>query len=278
MDRHTHGPAGALPRGRLPGALRVVAGVHLLALCAVLAMPRAWPWALAAALLSHAAVAVLSLIPRTRLLGPNLLRLPAAHAGRGEVAITIDDGPDPRTTAAVLDLLDAHGARASFFCIGERVERYPELVRDIVRRGHRVENHTARHRLDFALLGPRGCLAEVAAGQASILQVTGVAPCYLRAPAGFRNPWCWTALERCGLRLASWTRRGFDTRDGNPERVLARLTRGLGAGDILLLHDGHCALDARGEPVILAVLGSLLPLLRERSLRAVPLPLPGDRE
>ena len=256
-----------------PPVLWLVGGVHLLALLAIVASPRDWPWALGAVLLSHAVVTALTLTPRTRWLGPNLVRLPADRAGLGEVALTIDDGPDPRTTPAVLDLLDAHGARASFFCIGERVARYPELARDIVRRGHRVENHTARHRLDFALLGPRACHDEVAGGQALILAATGVAPGYLRAPAGFRNPWCWPALERSGVRLASWTRRGFDTRDGDAARVLARLARGLAAGDILLLHDGHCARTPRGQPVILEVLPPLLKLLRSRSLHAVALPV-----
>ncbi len=260
----------------LPPVLLGVGGVHAAALAGVLAWPGAWPWALASILLSHALVTALSLRPRTRLLGPNLLRLPPAHAARGEVALTIDDGPEPLVTPAVLDLLDAHGAKASFFCIGERVARHPELAREIVRRGHRVENHSARHRHDFALLGPRGYRAELATGQALIQAATGVAPSYFRAPAGFRNPWCWPALRHTGLQLASWTRRGFDTRERDPARVLRRLGRGLAAGDILLLHDGHGAAGARADAVILQVLPALLELLRERSLHAVALPVPPE--
>lgn len=267
-------PSRARTRDRRawPPVLLGVAGVHAGALTATLALPQLWPWALGAALLSHGVVTALSLTPRTRWLGANLVRLPPAHARRGEVALTIDDGPDPRTTPAVLDVLDAHGAQASFFCIGERVARHPELAAEIVRRGHRVENHTARHRHDFALLGPRRCTAELAAGQALIHSATGVMPRWFRAPAGFRNPWCWTALRRTGLRLASWTRRGFDTRERRPERVLARLGRGLAAGDILLLHDGHAARSAHGVPVILEVLPPLLDMLRARGLHAVALP------
>ena len=269
-------PRSRQARPALPPVLLGVGGVHVAALGGVLAWPQAWPWALGSALLSHALVTALSLRPRTRLLGPNLLRLPPAHAARGEVALTIDDGPEPLVTPAVLDLLDAHGAKASFFCIGERVARHPELAREIVRRGHRVENHSARHRHDFALLGPRGYRAELAAGQALIQAATGVAPSYFRAPAGFRNPWCWPALRHTGLRLASWTRRGFDTRERDPARVLRRLSRGLAAGDILLLHDGHGAAGGRADAVILQVLPALLDLLRERSLRAVALPVPPE--
>ena len=268
------GPAGR--NAPTPPLLLGVAAVHVVALGLLLVRPQLWPWALAAVLLAHGVVTLLVLTPRTRWLGPNLVRLPARHAALGEVAITLDDGPDPQVTPAVLDILDAHAAKASFFCIGERVARYPELAREMIRRGHRVENHSARHRHDFALLGPRGYRAELAEGQALIEAATGVAPGWFRAPAGFRNPMCWPAMRRLGLHLASWTRRGFDTRDGDPRRVLTRLGRGLAAGDILLLHDGHGARTARGVPVVLEVLPQLLELLRQRGLRAVALPPPDE--
>ena len=272
-------PAKDEPVGRdaaTPPLLDGVAAVHVIALGLLLARPLLWPWALAAVLLAHGVVTLLVLSPRTRWLGPNLVRLPPRHAALGEVAITLDDGPDPQVTPAVLDILDAHGAKASFFCIGERVARHPELAREMIRRGHRVENHSARHRHDFALLGPRGYRAELAAGQALIEAATGVAPSWFRAPAGFRNPMCWPAMRGLGLHLASWTRRGFDTRDGDPRRVLARLARGLAAGDIVLLHDGHSARTARGGPVVLEVLPQLLELLQRRGLRGVALPRPGE--
>ena len=79
-------------------------------------------------------------------------------------------------------------------------------------------------------------------------------------------------LRRMDLTLVSWTRRGFDTREGNASIVLARLVDGLKAGDILLLHDGHAARTAQGQPVILDVLPKLLERLRADGLRAVTLP------
>ena len=78
-------------------------------------------------------------------------------------------------------------------------------------------------------------------------------------------------LARSGLHLAAWTRRGFDTREGDPARVLARLTRNLAAGDILLLHDGHAALTPAGRPVILDVLPTLLERIAAAGLRPVTL-------
>ncbi len=249
----------------------LVGAVHAGALAAVLVWPSMWLWAIAAVVLSHGGITALTLTPRTQWLGPNLVRLPETRARRGEVALTLDDGPDPQLTPAVLDLLDRYGAKASFFCIGQRVAQHPELAREIVRRGHRVENHSAHHRHNFALLGPRGYRRELEAAQSIILSAVGRAPRFFRAPAGFRNPFLWPALRQTGLQLASWTRRGFDTRDADAQRVLRRLLRNLSAGDILLLHDGHAARDASGRPIVLDVLPALLEALQRQGLRAVAL-------
>ena len=238
----------------------------------MLAMPAEWPWVLAALVANHAVVTAVGLWPRSTALGPNLKRLPDAAAARREVALTIDDGPEPEVTPAVLDLLDAAGARATFFCIAANAQRHPELVREIVRRGHSVENHSHVHSHRFSLLGPRGLAREIGAAQSVLSDVTGVAPRFFRAPAGLRNPFLAPVLHGMGLALASWTRRGFDTRERDPQRVLQRLTRGLAAGDILLLHDGNCARDAQGRPVVLAVLPALLDELRRQGLVPVTLP------
>jgi peptidoglycan/xylan/chitin deacetylase (PgdA/CDA1 family) len=255
-----------------PPLLWATAAVHAGAVVALLAAPAHWPWAVAALAANHAVLTAVGLWPRSTALGENLVRLPAAAIARGEVALTIDDGPDPEVTPAVLDLLDAHGARATFFCIAERAAQHPALVRDIVRRGHSVQNHSHAHRHNFSLLGPRGFAREIVAAQQVLREVAGEAPRFFRAPAGLRNPFLAPVLHRLGLTLASWTRRGFDTREHDPQRVLQRLTRGLAAGDILLLHDGHCARDAHGHPIVLAVLPALLAELRR--LRLVPVTLP----
>ena len=259
-----------LPWRPTPLIVGVVA-VHPLALLIVLAQPALWPWALAAVLAGHGLVTAASLWPRGPWLGPNLVRLPADSRARGEIALSFDDGPDPEVTPAVLDLLDAHGVRATFFCIGRRAAAHPELCREIVRRGHAVENHSARHRHNFALLGPGGYARELRAGQDTLAAITGVVPVFLRAPAGLRNPFLWPAMARLGLHLASWTRRGYDTRTRDPARVLRRLVRGLRAGDILLLHDGHAARTAAGRPVVLDVLPPLLGAIRAASLTPVTL-------
>jgi peptidoglycan/xylan/chitin deacetylase (PgdA/CDA1 family) len=243
--------------------------LHAAAAAVWIAQPALWPWAVATVLADHLVLTAAGLWPRSSLLGPNLRRLPAAAGDC--VAITIDDGPDPAITPKVLDLLDQHAAHATFFCIGQLVQTYPDLAREILRRGHCIENHSQRHLHRFSLLGPVGMSAEIAEAQRTIETITGQRPRFFRAPAGLRNPFLEPILARQGLQLASWTRRGFDTVNADADRVHERLTRNLAAGDILLLHDGHAARTASGIPVILAVLPGILETIAAARLRPITL-------
>jgi peptidoglycan-N-acetylglucosamine deacetylase len=251
------GPSGAAA-WPMPGFIGASAGLHLLAAGAALAGPPAAWWALGAVVANHAAITAIGLWPRSALLGPNIRRLPAAAAARGEIAITIDDGPDPQVTPAVLDLLSQHRAQATFFCIAEQARQHPALLRRIVQAGHSVQNHSHHHRHHFSLLGPRGFAREIGDAQALLADITGVLPHCFRAPAGLRNPLLDPVLHGLNLHLVSWTRRGFDTRQSDAARVLQRLSNHLAAGDILLLHDGHARRTSAGQPVLLEVLPKLL--------------------
>lgn len=244
-------------------------GLH--ALAAVGLFTPAWPWSLGALAADHAVITFAGLWPRCPWLGPNLTHLPRQLP---QVAITIDDGPDPDVTPAVLDLLDAHRAVATFFCIGAHVQRHPALAREIVRRGHAIGNHSQHHRHHFSLMGPAQIRREISVAQDSIAQATGVAPAWFRAPAGLRNVFLDPVLHELGLQLASWTRRGFDTRTGDAALVLRRLTHQLAAGDILLLHDHHAALTPAGRPVLLDVLPGLLQAAQNQGLQTVRLDPP----
>jgi peptidoglycan/xylan/chitin deacetylase (PgdA/CDA1 family) len=246
------------------------AGLHAAAAVALALVPRHWPWIAGTLFANHVALAAVSMTPRSRLLGPNLSRLPESAAARGEVALTFDDGPDPEVTPRVLDLLEEHGARATFFCIGRRARAYPEIVADIVRRGHPVENHTWSHPNGFACLPPGPMRRQIARAQEALAATAGCLPRYFRAPAGIRNPLLDPLLHAEGLTLVSWTRRGFDTMEREPERVTRRLLRNLAAGDVLLLHDGSAARDRRGVPVVLEALPRLLDALAARGWTGVP--------
>jgi len=245
--------------------------LHVLAAIAVIAAPDQWRWAMGAVLANHALLTLLGLWPRSHWLGPNWTHLPATATARNEIALTIDDGPDPIVTPQVLDILDRHAAQATFFCIGEKAARYPNLCREIVRRGHAVENHSQHHRHYFSLMGYSGFMRELQTAQETLTTLTAQRPLFFRAPAGIRNPILDPVLARLGLRLASWSARGFDTRIGDPGRVRNRLLRGLRAGAILLLHDGNAAHTPDGVPVILEVLPTVLAAASAANLRFVTL-------
>lgn len=247
--------------------IRLSFGVHAAALALVVL--GAWPWALGAVAANHALLTLASLFPRGELLGRSLNRLPPGQAA-GKVALTFDDGPDPEVTPRILDLLEPYGARATFFCIGQRAAQHPALMREIRARGHAIGNHSMRHPVWFALLGIAGQREELALAQA-VLAETGPVSGLARAPLGLRSPLSDWVFHGLGLRHVAWTRRGFDTRCGDAARVLSRIKKGLGDGDIILLHDGNAARDAAGQAVSLAVLEALLPLLAARGLQSVSL-------
>jgi peptidoglycan/xylan/chitin deacetylase (PgdA/CDA1 family) len=232
--------------------------------------PQLWPILAGTVVADHLAITAASMWPQSRLLGPNLSRLSDAAAERGEVGLTFDDGPDPEVTPRVLDLLDRAGAGATFFCIGRRVEENPDLAAEIVRRGHRIGNHTWSHPHAFACYLPAPQRREVLRAQESIERRTGHAPTLFRAPAGFRNLFLERELCRMGLTLASWTRRGYDTVGKEPSTITRRLLDGISPGDVLLLHDG-AAFSGGGNPVVLHVLPQVLGELTALGLRAVPM-------
>lgn len=267
--------SGARSGGRswrpAPSIQLTVAG-HGAAAAAALVDPMLWPWALGAVAASHAWLLAGGLTPGSSILGPNLVRLSAAAVARRQVALTFDDGPDAETTPRVLDLLDAAGVRATFFCIGRRARELPSLVREIAARGHAVENHGDSHSRATAMFGYARLRDDIAAAQETLAELSGRRPRYFRPLGGFRNPWLDPILHGLDLRQACWTRRGLDSVRRNPQAVLRRLARRLAAGDILLLHDGDAARTEAGNPVSVEVLPPLLAALRAAGLQAVTLP------
>ncbi len=253
-------------------AIRASIGLHVLAAAGTVAAPATWPWAVGGVLANHLALTCFGLWPRSTLLGPNMIALPPASAARGEIALTFDDGPDPHVTPAILDMLERHAARASFFCIGERAAAHPELVRDIVRRGHSAENHSHTHPNGFACYPPRRLARELYRAQDAIAGITGRPPRFFRPPMGFRSPLLDPVLNRIGLLQVSWTRRGCDATRSDPTSVLHRLTKGMAAGDVLLLHDGNAARARTDRPAVIEVLPVLLDRIASAGLRAVSLP------
>ena len=219
-----------------------------------------WQPGLAALAASHLALVWATLWPKSRLLGPVLTRLPTHEA---KVWLTIDDGPGD-DTLAMLELLDAHGAKATFFVVGARAAARPELLHEIARRGHGIGNHSYHHPSAwFWALPPARMRDEITRNQQLLTGLTGTAPRWFRAVVGMANPFVAPVLKDHGLARVAWSARGFDALAADPAQVVARIERGLAPGAIVLLHEGA------GHGRNVEILAALLLRLDELGYRTV---------
>ncbi len=193
-------------------------------------------------------------VPSAQGLGPVVT---CFQTERKEVWLTIDDGPDESDTRQILDLLDGQGAKATFFLVGERASRHPDLVAEIVRRGNEVAHHTQTHPLGgFWCASPSRVRRELDEGL-RVLVHSGVRPRRFRAPAGIKNLSLHTALHEREMTLIGWSARGFDCRSRDPRRIEARIMGRVRPGAIILLHEGegvHPAVRVRAIAGVLAAL------------------------
>jgi peptidoglycan/xylan/chitin deacetylase (PgdA/CDA1 family) len=165
------------------------------------------------------------------------LGLPRRHSDPGAVAVTFDDGPHPEGTPAVLETLREADAPATFFLVGEQVERNPALAAEIAAAGHTIAVHAHRHRNSLRLT-PRAFETDVEQGIDAIATATGSAPDIHRAPYGIYSPAALAAVRRRGLYPILWSRWGHDWRaSATAESIAAEVTESLRGGDVLLLHD-----------------------------------------
>jgi peptidoglycan/xylan/chitin deacetylase (PgdA/CDA1 family) len=205
-----------------------------------------------AATVLHAGPALAPIVPG---LGPAL----GIEMRRGDdgVALTFDDGPHPQGTPAVLEVLRERGATATFFLVGEQVERYPALVAEIVAAGHGVELHCFRHRNNLRL-GPANFLEDAERARLSIEEAGGRAVTCYRPPYGIFSAATLRAVRQRGWHPVLWSRWGRDwDRGATAESIARRASAGIGAGDIVLLHDADYY-SARGSWVRTA---AALPLI-----------------
>ncbi|HEV7615136.1 MAG TPA: polysaccharide deacetylase family protein [Solirubrobacterales bacterium] len=157
---------------------------------------------------------------------------------RGQAVLTFDDGPDgsPAATAAVLDALDAAGAKATFFLVGEQMQAAPELAAEILARGHEIGVHGQRHfRHDRVPVAES--VADIEAGYAAVAAATDAPPRFYRPPYGKLTPAGADACRRLGLEVAYWSTWGLDWEPLPSEHVVRRVNRDLDDGAVVLLHD-----------------------------------------
>ena len=204
------------------------------------------------------------------LFGSVLSRLPTRSR---EIALTFDDGPNPLATPVILDVLAAHGVKATFFLLGRHVERWPALAERVVDEGHTLGNHGYFHR-KLHLRGPGYVREDITRGLQEIERATGARPSFFRAPHGFRSPWVTSIARSVGERTVGWTAGVWDTdRPGAPE-IARRTIAAFAPGAILLLHDGD-GYDPNGDRMQTAEsLPAILQGARERGYAFVKLSSP----
>jgi peptidoglycan/xylan/chitin deacetylase (PgdA/CDA1 family) len=206
-----------------------------------------------------------------RELPPGLLpRLGIADRTRDgrDVGLTFDDGPHPQGTPAVLELLAARGAHATFFLVGEQVARSPALAAEILAAGHRIGLHCDRHR-NLLRLGPAAVREDIGRAQARIEEATGVPIELYRPPYGVFNSAALRIARLNGWRPLLWTHWGRDWEPAaTPESIAGLLTGGrLGEGSVLLAHDSDDYASAGSWRRTVAALPLVLDELDRRGLR-----------
>ncbi|MPV89808.1 polysaccharide deacetylase family protein [Georgenia ruanii] len=176
---------------------------------------------------------------RGRLLRQAFLPRLSGVGAPGGIAVSFDDGPDPRGTPAVLEVLEVLGWRVTFFLLGSQVARYPDVARDIVAAGHEIGVHGYLHRNHLAR-GPLALRVDLERAKGLIGDVTGRAPYWFRPPYGVMSGGTMWAARRAALRPVLWTAWGRDWISAPAEAITATVLRTLRDGGTVLLHDSDC--------------------------------------
>lgn len=224
-------------------------------------------WAGAAAVAYLALIAGGVVILRWRVFVDAVVRGPRGARG---VVLTFDDGPHPRWTPRVLEILAERGATATFFVVGRKAEEHPDVVRAILERGHTVGLHSYAHDRLFALRSRGRVRDDLERGIAALEKITGERPLLFRPPIGHTNPTIARVVDALDLTVVGWTASGRDgVASARANDVAARVRRDLRDGAIVLLHDAPERGDR--EPAAVRALPSILDAVAAERLSVVPL-------
>jgi peptidoglycan/xylan/chitin deacetylase (PgdA/CDA1 family) len=207
------------------------------------------------------------LFPQLQMYGSVLCR---GAAGKQRIALSFDDGPHPETTRKILAILADNNALATFFVVGHKVERHPDVVREIVAAGHALGIHGFFHDRIYSLRSGSHVARDIARTRAAIAKASGKMSRLFRPPVGFLSLATARAAARAGLTTVAWSARGLDgVAFTQAARVVARIEPELTDGAIVLLHDAAERDDF--VPASIEALPRLLLCIRERGLRCVTL-------
>ncbi len=153
------------------------------------------------------------------------------------ICFTFDDGPDEEITPKILELLEAENLKAAFFMIGNKIEKHPELVKEIYKKGHVVANHSYSHSNKIALFSTEELMNDIAKCSAAIEKTIGEKTTLFRPPFGVTTPRYARVLKKLRLKSIGWTIRSFDTVEKSKEKLVAKIIRSIKPGAIILFHD-----------------------------------------
>lgn len=260
----------------MPAARVVLYAATCVALAVVLRSILGKPPPLALAIsLSVAYVALFMagvLFIRLRMFVDALVRGPKGARG---VALTFDDGPHPVHTRKVLEVLDEHGAKATFFVVAKKAEQHPTLVKEILARGHALGLHSYAHPRLMAMWPAGRIRADLEKGIETLERISGKRPSLYRPPIGHSSPSLARVVEELDLVTVGWTVSGHDgVASAREERVASRVTDALADGVIVALHDAPEHGDR--EPAGVRALPEILAAARAAKLEIMPLPAWAD--
>jgi len=190
--------------------------------------------------------------------------------GRGLAALTFDDGPNPETTPEILRVLAQHGVRATFFVLGHKLEKHPELARRIRDAGHELAIHGFDHQRLFSLRSSDYVVSQIERTARALADACGVRARYFRPPIGFASHRTFRGAERADIELVAWSARALDgIASAKPDSVTEHVLQNLEKGAIIMLHDAAEHDDFK--PASIAALARILEGARARKLRLVRL-------
>lgn len=188
----------------------------------------------------------------------------SVNEGKPEgISLTFDDGPEPKVTKKILDVLELAGVKATFFVIGKKAEQYPDIINLIVGKGHTIGNHSWSHHAGIGMFSKQKLLADFNQCSQKIEEITGQKTVYLRPPFGVTNPRYENVLKNTGMKSIGWSIRSFDTSAKNEQKLLHRITSQLKPGAIVLLHDT--------KDITLDILPALLNYCKQNNIAIKPL-------
>ena len=175
-----------------------------------------------------------SMAPRSQLFGKTFT---CGAPGSRRIALTYDDGPNDPHTMRLLEVLERHGVKATFFMIGRYVRQRPEIARAVAAAGHVIGNHTFTHP-NLIFTGAAEANRQLEECEQALSEVVGEHSLLFRPPFGGRTPWVLNVARARGLQTVMWNVTGFDWSAKSAESIEEKVTKHVRGGDVILLHDG----------------------------------------